>query len=190
MREFLLRRGFELGDFGRDRRRAVENVAVFQQVGLVGEDLLHAQRPLLVPRPRQAERFVPGRQLHGARAGVFRQRHGEHLDQNAGDVVFRLLLGQAQRIDLHAVAEQPLLGVGDAVALARDLVPQFGERAHLADFGDEAQPGIDEERDAPDHLAEIVVSAWPDAFTASSTPMAVASAKASSCTGVAPASCK
>jgi hypothetical protein len=30
----------------------------------------------------------------------------------------------------------------------------------------------------------------PDAFTVSSTAMAVASAKASSCTGVAPASCK
>ena len=28
-----------------------------------------------------------------------------------------LRLGQAQRIDLHAVAEQPLLGVGDAVAV-------------------------------------------------------------------------
>ena len=31
--------------------------------------------------------------------------------QNAGDVVFRLLLGQPERIDLHAVAEQPLLGI-------------------------------------------------------------------------------
>src|SRR5206468_3489524 len=43
--------------------RAVEQVLVLEQVGLVGEDLLDAQRPLLVPRPRQAERLVPGRQL-------------------------------------------------------------------------------------------------------------------------------
>ena len=49
---------------------AVEQVVVLQQVGLVGQDLLHAQRPLLVPRARQAERLVPGRQLHGAGAGV------------------------------------------------------------------------------------------------------------------------
>ena len=154
--QFLFRRLFELGDLGGDGRRAFEHVAVFQQVGLVSEDLLHAQRPLLVPRPRQAERLVPGRQLHGAGACAFRQGDGEHLDQNARDVVFRLLLGQAERVDLHAVAEQPLLGVGDAVALARDLVPQFGKGAQLADFGDEAQPGIDEERDAPDHVAEFL----------------------------------
>jgi len=31
--------------------RAVEQVGVLQQVGLVREHLLHAQRPLLVPRP-------------------------------------------------------------------------------------------------------------------------------------------
>ena len=80
--------------------------------------------------------------------------------QDAGDVVLRLLLGQAQRVDLHAVAEQPLLRVGDAVALARDLVPQLGEGAHLADFGDEAQPGIDEEGDAADHLAEFLRRAF------------------------------
>ena len=69
-----------------------------------------------------------------------------------------LLLGEAERVHLHAVAEQPLLGVGDAVALARDLVPQFDEGAHLAHFGDEAQAGVDEERNAPDHLAEFLLA--------------------------------
>ena len=49
-----------------------------------------------------------------------------------------------------------MLGVGHAIALAGDLVPQLGKRAHLADLGDEAQPGIDEERDPPDHLAEFL----------------------------------
>ena len=62
-----------------------------------------------------------------------------------------------ERIDLHAVAEQPLLRIGDAVALAGDLVPQFDEGAHLADFGDEAEPGVDEERNPPDHLAEFLL---------------------------------
>ncbi len=158
--EFFLRRLFQLGDLGGDDRRAVEHVAIFQKVGLVGEDLLHAQRPLLVPRPRQAERLVPGRKLHRASPRFLRQRDREHLDEDAGNVILRLLLGQAQRIDLHAIAEQALLGVGDAVAFTRDLVPQLGEGAHLADFGDEAQPGIDEEGDAPDHVAELFLGAF------------------------------
>ena len=83
--------------------------------------------------------------MHRAGARVLRQRHRQHFDENARDIVFRLRLGQSQRIHLHAVAEQPLLGVGDAVALARGLVPQFDEGAHLAHLGDEAQPGVDEE---------------------------------------------
>ena len=140
-----------------DLGRAVEQIAVFEQIGLVGEDLLHPQRPLLVPRPRQAERLVPGRKLHGAGARVLRQRHRQHLDHDARDVVLGLRLGEAERIHLHAIAKQPLLGIGDAVALAGDLVPQFGEGAHLAHLGDEAQPGIDEERDAADHLAEFLL---------------------------------
>ena len=153
--QFFLRRLFEFVDLGGDHRRAVEQIAIFQQVGLIGEDLLHAQRPLLIPRPRQTERLVPGRQLHRARPRFFGQRHRQHLDQDARDIVLGLLLGQAERVHLHAVTEQPLLRIGDAVAFTRDLVPQLGEGAHLADFGDEAQPGIDEERDAPDHFAEF-----------------------------------
>ena len=129
--------------------------AYSKQIGLVGDDLLHADRPLLVPGPRQAERLVPGRQLHGARARALRQRHRQHLEQDAIDVVLRLLLGEAQRVDLHAVAEQAVLGIGDAVALGGDLVPQLLERAHLADLGDEAHAGVDEERDAADHRAEV-----------------------------------
>ena len=172
--------------------RAVEDVAVFEQVGLVGEDLLHAQRPLLVPGARQAR--APRSRPAAARRGrghscdsVDRQ----HLEQDAVDVVLRLLLGQAERVDLHAVAEAALLRIVDAVALARDLVPQLGEGAHLAHLGDEADAGIDEEADAPDHLGESPPPATcPTARTLSSTAIAVASAKASSCTGVAPASCR
>ena len=53
-----------------DHERALEDVVVLQQVGLEGQHLLQPQRPLLVPRPRQAERLVPRGQLHGAGAGV------------------------------------------------------------------------------------------------------------------------
>ena len=153
--ELFQRLAFERVHLAGDFFGAVENVAIVEQVGFVGEDLLHAQRPLLVPGPRQAERLVPRRQLHGARARILRQRHRQHFDENARDVVFRLRLGEAERVHLHAVAEQPLLGVGDAVAGARDLLPQFGEGAHLAHLGDEAHAGVDEEGNAPDHLAEF-----------------------------------
>ena len=44
--------------------RALEDVRVVEQVGLVGQHLLDSQRPLLVPRAREAQRLVPGGQLH------------------------------------------------------------------------------------------------------------------------------
>ena len=135
--ELLLGRGLELVDLAAHDLGAVEDVGVLEEVGLVGEDLLHAERPLLVPGARQAQRLVPGGQLHGARARVARQRHRQHLEQDAIDVVLGLRLGEAQRVDLHAVAEQAVLGIGHAVALGRDLVPQLVEGAHLADLGDE-----------------------------------------------------
>ena len=49
---------------GLDDGRAREDVAVLEQVGLEREHLLHAQRPLLIPRARQSERFVPTRELY------------------------------------------------------------------------------------------------------------------------------
>ena len=60
----------ELGDFGFDFLGAIEDVAVAKQVGFEGEDLLHAQGPLLVPGTRQAKSFIPGGQLHGTGAGA------------------------------------------------------------------------------------------------------------------------
>jgi hypothetical protein len=68
---------------------------------------LYAQRPLLVPRPRQAERLVPRRKLI-ARAHVAGERDGEHLQHDALHVVLRLGLRQAQRVDLHPVAQPAL----------------------------------------------------------------------------------
>jgi hypothetical protein len=135
--------------------RAVEQVGVFQEVGLVGQDLLHPERPLLVPGTRQAERLVPGRELDGARTGLPGKRHGQHLEQDAVDVVLGLRLGEAQRVHLHAVAEQARLLVGDAVALPADLVPELDEGAHLAELGDEADAGVDEEADPAHGLGEV-----------------------------------
>ena len=86
----------ELGDEPVHHLRALEDVGVLEQVGLVGEHLLDAQRPLLVPRARQAERLVPGGQLDRAGAGVAPERDGERLEHDPLDVVLRLGLGEPE----------------------------------------------------------------------------------------------
>ena len=60
-------------------------------------------------RGRPSASFQAGNCTARARA-FFDKRHRQHLDQNARDVVFRLLLGEAERVHLHAIAEEPLLG--------------------------------------------------------------------------------
>ena len=152
--DFRCRLALQPGDQRFDFLAAVENVAEFEQVGFVGHDLLQAKRPLLIERPRQAERLVPRRQLHRAGARLLRQHHRQHLDEDPIGVVLGLLLGQPQRIDLNAVAEAALGRVLDAEAVAGDLVPQFDERAHFRKLGDEAHAGVDEERNPADDLRE------------------------------------
>ena len=115
----------QLCRLGLDHHRPSKMSLVLEQVGLEGEDLLHAQGPLLVPGPRQPERLVPGRQLHGAGPGALGQRDAERLEDDALHVVLRLLLGQPERVHLHAIAEAAELGVLDPVALAADAVPQL-----------------------------------------------------------------
>ncbi len=140
---------------GLDHVRALEDVVVLEQVGLEGEHLLHAQRPLLVPGPGQPERLVPRRQLHGPGPGALRQRHTEALEHDALHVVLRLLLGEAERVHLHPVAETAQLGIIDAVALAADAVPELGEGTHLAGLLHEANAGVDEEADAAHHRRQL-----------------------------------
>jgi hypothetical protein len=115
------------------------------------QDLLDAQRPLLVPRPRQAEGLVPGRELDGPGPGVAAQGDGQGLEHDALDVVLGLGLGQAERVDLDAVAEAQVLGVLHAVALAADLLPQDAHGPELRVLLDEAHAGVDEEGDAGEH---------------------------------------
>src|SRR5262249_35985980 len=111
---------------------------------------------LLVPRAGQAERLVPGGQLH--RAGTRRagQGHAQHLQYYPGHVVLRLRLGQAERVDLHAVPEAALFLVRDAVAGPGDLVPQHDEGPHLRHLLDEAHARVDEEGDPGHHVTEAV----------------------------------
>ena len=137
--------------------RALEDVGVLEQVGLVGEDLLDPQRPLLVPRPRQPQGLVPGRQLQRPRPRLAAHRDRQRLEHDPDDVVLRLRLGQPERVHLHPVAEAQQLLVVHAVALAADLLPEPAHRAQLRVLLDEANAGVDEERDAPEHPREGLV---------------------------------
>ena len=118
--------------------------------------MLHSQRPLLIPRPRQTERFVPSGQLDGTGTGFLRQTDTEHFQHDALDVVFRLGFGQAQGVDLHAVAEAAHVFALCAITFLGQRVPHLAERPHLAHFFDEANTGVDEERNPPDHLFEAI----------------------------------
>src|SRR5690606_33244770 len=75
------------------------------------------------------------------------EHHGEHFEEDTIDVIFRLLFGEAKRVDLNAVAEAAELLFPDAVTIAQDFIPKVDEGAHLAHFSDEANPRIDEETD-------------------------------------------
>ena len=152
-----LRGLLELLDEALHDRGALEDVGVLEQVGLVGEHLLDAQRPLLVPRAGEAERLVPGGELDGAGAGVAAERDGQRLEHDPLDVVLGLGLGEAEGVDLDAVAEAAVLLVLHAVALAAELVPQLAHRAQLRVLLDEADAGVDEEGDAAEHGAHAVL---------------------------------
>ncbi len=110
---------------------------------------------MLVPWAGQAKRLVPCRQLHGASAGVFGQGHGKGFEKDAVDVILWLLLCQAQRIDLHAVAEAAVFGVFNAVARRTDFVPKFHEGAHFTQLCHKADACVDKERDAANHFGEV-----------------------------------
>ena len=117
---------------------------------------MQAQRPLLVPWPRQPQGLVPRRKLHSPGPGILGQRDCQHLQHDSLDVVLRLSLCQPQRVDLDPVAEAPLGGVRHAVPLLRELVPELHERPHLAHLLDEAHTGVDEEGDPLDDLTEAL----------------------------------
>ncbi len=85
-----------------------------------------------------------------------------------------------------------------AVALAPELLPQDAHRAQLGVLLDEAHACVDEEGDAPEDLFHqllrgLLVAGVGESTrsrAASSTACALLIAKAISCTGVAPASCR
>ena len=86
---------------------------------------------------------------------VPRQRHAEHLEHDAPHVVLRLRLGQAERVDLHAVAEPAQLRIGDAVALAADARPTARANARILHISStNRMPALTKNEIAPDDLRE------------------------------------
>ena len=86
----------QLGDKPVHHLGALEDVRILEQIGLVGQDLLQAKRPLLVPGPGQAERLVPGWQLDGPGSGIPTECHRERFKRDPVDVVLGLGLGQTR----------------------------------------------------------------------------------------------
>ena len=152
--EFLARRVLQLVDLRGDRRRPVEDIIELQEIGFIGDDLLQAKRPLLIPGPRQSQSLVPGRQLHGPGTGRFGKRNGQHFQEDAIDVVFRLLFGQTQRIHLNAIAESAILFLLNTITLAADFIPKLAKGPHLANFGDETKARVHEEGNAAHDLGK------------------------------------
>ena len=144
---------------------ALEDVVVLQQVGLESEHLLQPQRPLLVPRTREAERLVPRRQLQRAGAGVLRERHAEHLEHDPLHVVLGLRLGQPERVDLHAVAEPAHLRVLHAVALAGDLSQSSTKARILHVSSTNRTPALTKNEIRPTTFSKSSSETWPDSFT-------------------------
>ena len=61
LRQLCARLRFQLSGFSIDDVAAIKQILIFEKIGFKGEDLLHPQRPLLIPRARQTQRFIPGR---------------------------------------------------------------------------------------------------------------------------------
>ena len=61
----------ECCDFAFHRGIFVEQILIFQKIGFIGHNLLHPQRPLLIPGARQAQSLIPSGQLHSAGTGLF-----------------------------------------------------------------------------------------------------------------------
>jgi hypothetical protein len=124
----------------------------------------------------QAQRLVPGRQLHGAGAGVAGERHREHLQHDALDVVLRLRLGEPERVDLDAVAQAALLRVRHAVA-SRVISSQSRANARILHISStKRSPALTKNEMRPTTSPNSAGGTCPESRTESSTAIACSSA--------------
>ena len=127
----------------------------------------------------------------GAGPRVLRQRDAEHLEHDALHVVLGLLLGEAERVHLHAVAEAAQLRVGRRRSARGRCGPTSRVNARILHISSTKRtPASMKNEMRPTTSGNSSSGTWPESRTASSTAIALASPYASSCTGVAPASCR
>ena len=133
---------FDLGGQALDGERPAERVDDVGDAGLVGEDLLGAERDAHGAFGRQSERLVH-------RIGVQRlaaaQHRGEGLHGDAHDVVLGLLRRQHAARRLGVKAQRLRAGVAGAEPIAHQPRPQPTGRPELGDLLDEVVVGVEEE---------------------------------------------
>jgi len=154
-----------------------EQVVVLQQVALVGQHLLQPQRPLVVRPAGAGERLVPGRQLHRPGPGVPGQRDAEHLQHDPLHVVLRLRLVRPSELTCTAVPEPAVPRVAHPVPGPWSARPTARRTPQLANLSGRTAPGVTKNEIRPTTEPNRSAGSWPESRTASSTAIAVQSAR-------------
>ena len=134
-----------------DEVRAAERVGDPGDAGLVGEDLLGAQRERGRLLAGQRERLVPGGGEHRLHAAEDR---GHRLVGDPDDVVVRLRSVERGAAGDAAEAEHRRLVRGRAVALPDDRRPAAAARPVLGDLLEEVAVRVEEEGDLRRELVD------------------------------------
>ena len=128
-----------------DEVGAAERVDRVRDAGLVGDDLLRAERDPDRLLGRQRQRLVE--RVRVQRLGAAEDA-GERLDRGADDVVERLLRGQRHAGGLRVEPHQERALVLGAVGVTQLAGPDPSRRAVLGDLLEEVDVGVEEERQA------------------------------------------
>ena len=148
----LLRARLDLVGERLDEVGAGERVDRVGGAGLVGEDLLRAQRDPRRPLGRQRERLVEAVRVQRLRAAAHRR---EALQRDADDVVLRLLRGQRHAAGLGVEADRLRLRVLGAEALAHDPRPHPADGAELRDLLEDVVVAVEEEGEPRAELVDV-----------------------------------
>ena len=135
-----------------DEVRAAERVDGVRHAGLVGDDLLGAQRDADRLLGGQRERLVVGVGVQRLRAA---EHAGQRLDRRAHDVVERLLGGERHARGLRVEAHEPRARVLGAEGLAQLARPDPPRGAVLGDLLEEVDLGVEEERQPRGEVVDV-----------------------------------
>ena len=140
--EVVVRLRLELVGERLDEVRPAERVGGRRDAGLVGDDLLRAQRDAHGVLRREGERLVVGVRVQRLRTA---EHARERLDRRADDVVQRLLRGERHAGRLHVGAHEQRALVLRAVRVAHLARPDPAGGAQLRDLLEEVDLRVEEE---------------------------------------------